>query len=151
MVTVSDQVTRSRWRLCSVLSVMWNCQSISGTFFMTRGVTQLLTRTNNHHQLYLVTTCPEIEKLENDSNGNISNEINVFVSHVSLGNAYLAEMFADKEAHIPSHWSLVCLSKTLTVISFWLGRVSQATGLACLFVTVLSIQTQLSVPFSSRA
>ena len=71
----------------------------------------------------------------------------MFVCHVSLGDAYLAEMFADKEAHIPSHWSLVCLSKTLTVISFWLGRVSQATGLACLFVTVLSIQTQLSVPF----
>ena len=56
-------------------------------------------------------------------------------------------MFADKEAHIPSHWALVCPSKTLTVISFWLARVSQATALACLFVTLMSIQTQLSVPF----
>ena len=73
---------------------------------------------------------PEIEQLENDLNRNIPNAINVFVSHVSLGNEYLAEMFADKEAHIPSHWALVCPSKSLTVISFWLARVSQAAGLS---------------------
>ena len=76
----------------------FNVLSLRVSQLDTDTLTQLLTRTNNHHPLYCVTTClfdhnmrPEIEQLVNESNRNIPNAINVFVSHVSLGNEYLAD------------------------------------------------------------